>query len=245
MLVMGAAVARLIYSEREWLWPAVAVPALVVALAVSQSRNAWVGTIAAVVALLSVKNWKLLVAVPVLLAVFGWLAPPSIRDRAFSSFDMTNATNADRLSMLKSGEAMIADHPILGVGLNMVSSEYRTKYKRPDAVDPPNSPGATRAHLHNVPVQLAAERGLPALAAWLWFIVVLGRDLLRQARRGPASSLAAAGLAAVAAMLVAGLFEHNFGDSEFLLLFLGLITLPFAAAADTNERPGLARAQAA
>ena len=30
-------------------------------------------------------------------------------------------------------------------------------------------------------------------------------------------------------MLAAGFFEHNFGDSEFLLLFLMLITLPFAA----------------
>jgi len=30
-------------------------------------------------------------------------------------------------------------------------------------------------------------------------------------------------------MLAAGLFEYNFGDSEFLMLFLVLITLPFAA----------------
>jgi hypothetical protein len=42
--------------------------------------------------------------------------------------------------------------------------------------------------------------------------------------------VAAAGLAAVVGMLAAGLFEYNFGDSEFLMLFLGLITLPFAAA---------------
>jgi hypothetical protein len=33
-------------------------------------------------------------------------------------------------------------------------------------------------------------------------------------------------------MLSAGLFEHNFGDSEFLMLFLILLTLPFA-----SERP--------
>jgi hypothetical protein len=32
-------------------------------------------------------------------------------------------------------------------------------------------------------------------------------------------------------MLGAGMFEYNFGDSEFLMLFLGLITLPYAAAA--------------
>ena len=33
----------------------------------------------------------------------------------------------------------------------------------------------------------------------------------------------------MAAMLAAGLFEYNFGDSEFLMLFLVLVTLPFAA----------------
>jgi hypothetical protein len=33
-------------------------------------------------------------------------------------------------------------------------------------------------------------------------------------------------------MLGAGLFEHNFGDSEFLMLFLILITLPFASERD-------------
>ena len=30
-------------------------------------------------------------------------------------------------------------------------------------------------------------------------------------------------------MLAAGLFEYNFGDSEFLMLFLVLVTLPYAA----------------
>jgi hypothetical protein len=42
--------------------------------------------------------------------------------------------------------------------------------------------------------------------------------------------LAAMALASTAGMLAAGLFEYNFGDSEFLMLFLVLITLPFAAA---------------
>jgi hypothetical protein len=30
-------------------------------------------------------------------------------------------------------------------------------------------------------------------------------------------------------MITAGLFEYNFGDSEFLMVFLFLITVPFAA----------------
>ena len=83
-------------------------------------------------------------------------------------------------------------------------------------------------HLHNVPVQIAAERGLPALAIWVWFIALVVRGLLQKLRASPHRALAAGGLAAVAGMLAAGMFEYNFGDSEFLMLFLVLITLPFA-----------------
>jgi O-antigen ligase len=231
MLVTCAALARLVNRGSEWIWPAVAVPALLVALFASQSRNAYVGALAGLVCLLSLKNWKLLVAVPVLIGLFAVGAPVKFRDRAFSIFDSTNATNRDRVSMLKSGVAMIEDHPLFGVGPNMVTKAYGEKYKRPDAFDPVENPGASRSHLHNVAVQLAAERGLPALLAWLGFIVLAGRDLLKQALRGPANPLAAMGLSVLVAAVVAGLFEHNFGDSEFLVLFLGLITLPFAAAA--------------
>jgi O-antigen ligase len=97
---------------------------------------------------------------------------------------------------------------------------------------------AVNPHLHNVPIQIAAERGLPALAAWLWFIVVALRDLWRQVRARVAPAVAGAGLAAVIAMLAAGMFEYNFGDSEFLMLFLGLITLPFAAARGRTGNDG-------
>ncbi len=44
-------------------------------------------------------------------------------------------------------------------------------------------------------------------------------------------TLPAAAIASIVGMLAAGLFEYNFGDSEFLMLFLLLITLPFTACA--------------
>jgi len=80
------------------------------------------------------------------------------------------------------------------------------------------------------------ERGLPALAIFLWFIVSLGLGLVRLIRGSSDRLLPATGLAALSAMLAAGLFEYNFGDSEFLMLFLVLITLPFAALSRA-ERP--------
>lgn len=233
MLVISTAAAQLLFRERDWVWPAVAVPALIAALTFTYSRNAWIGAVLAIVVLLMFRRmWKLLAIVPVAIVLFVLVAPAGIRSRALSSFDPNDATNRDRIAMLKSGKAMIADHPLTGVGPNMVPKAYIEKYKTPDAVDPVDKPGDTRAHLHNVPVQLAAERGLPALACWLWFVIVAITSLVRQFQRGQARSLAAGGVAAIVAMLVAGLFEHNFGDSEFLILMLGLISLPFAAAAD-------------
>jgi O-antigen ligase len=237
MLVLGAAVARLVFRQREWVWPAVAVPALLTALIVSESRNAWVGALLAIVVLLAMRNWRLLVAVPIVILILAVVAPGVAKDRARSIFDLSDPTNRDRIAMLKSGRLMIEDHPLVGVGMNMVPKEYSAKYKTPDAVDPPDKPGDTRSHLHNVPVQLAAERGLPALAAWLWFVVVAVRDLFRLSRRSATPALAAAGLAAVIAMIAAGQFEYNFGDSEFFVLFLGLISLPFAG--DAPFAPGL------
>jgi O-antigen ligase len=92
-------------------------------------------------------------------------------------------------------------------------------------------------HLHNVPVHIAAERGLPALAAWLWFIVGLVVALWKRQRDPSQRFLAAVGLSAVVSMLTAGMFEYNFGDSEFLMLFLILVTLPFAACRTLTRQP--------
>jgi len=117
---------------------------------------------------------------------------------------------------------MIRAHPLLGVGPNMVQRVY-ADYRGPDAVEKINP------HLHNVPLQIAAERGLPALAIWIWFVVAVVRDLWTRFRRGENAFLAAAALACVTALLTAGLFEYNFGDSEVLMLFLIVITLPAAA----------------
>ena len=145
-----------------------------------------------------------------------------------SIFDLRDPTNRDRLAMMRTATAIIAADPLTGVGPNMVPRVY-AQYRDPDAVN------ATNPHLHNVPLQIAAERGLPALGAWIWFVGACALGLFRLVRGQPDKTLPAAGLAAMAAMLAAGLFEYNFGDSEFLMMFLVLVTLPFAAAEDVRR----------
>jgi O-antigen ligase len=223
MLVIGTALARILFGDRDRLWAALVVPALAVAIPLTFSRSAEVGACAAVALLLLLKDKRLLAVLPVLALVFLAVAPARVTDRFESIFNLKNPTNLDRLVMMREGIHMVKDHPLLGIGPNMVLPLY-AQYREPDAVN------ATNPHLHNVPLQIAAERGLPALAAWLWFVVGLIAALSKLLRDKRHRMLAATGLAAVVSMLAAGVFEYNFGDSEFLMLFLVLVTLPFAAA---------------
>jgi putative inorganic carbon (hco3(-)) transporter len=159
---------------------------------------------------------------PAAAALFIGLAPAPLTERLYSTFSLEDPTNRDRVAMMRSGVRMIRDHPMTGVGPDAIRLVY--PHYRDELAERQLNP-----HLHNVPLQIAAERGLPALAIWLWFIVVLIRDLARKTRASPTRSLPTAGLAVVVAMLTAGMFEYNFGDSEFLMLFLLLVTLPYAA----------------
>ena len=222
MLVTCAAVARLVFHQREWIWPAIAVPALLVALRSTLTRNAWLGGAAGVAALLALRNWKLALLAPAVALALLFLAPGDIRTRAMSMVDPSDPSNRDRVTMVHVGIGMIRDHPLWGVGPEMVQVQYE-RYRPADYVNPVNP------HLHNVPLQIAAERGLIALAAWLWFFVAAVIDALARVRRGEAPAVSAAAFASLVAMLVAGMFEYNFGDSEFLMLLLGLISLPFAS----------------
>ncbi len=225
MLVIGAALSRVLFGQRDRMWFALVMPALAVAVAVSYTRSAAVGICAAAALLLSLKDFRLMAALPIAAALFLALAPSTVTARYLSIFNLSDPTVRDRLAMLREGEHMTRSHPWLGVGPNMVEALY-AEYRDPEAVEQINP------HLHNVPVQIAAERGLPALAAWFVFVAIVMVDMFRLFRRGRERVLAAAGLAAMAAMLAAGMFEYNFGDSEFLMLLLLLITLPFAANRD-------------
>jgi O-antigen ligase len=234
MLVVCAAVARLVFGSRDRVWPALVMPALLVALALTFTRSAWVGACVAIGLVLILKDFRLTALVPVLVALVFAAVPDRIEDRMVSMFDLHDPTNRDRLAMVETGVAMVKDHPLTGVGPNMVEPLY-PQYRSADAVN------ATNPHLHNVPLQIAAERGLPALAIWLWFIVTLVMSLVRLFRGRGDRVVGSAALAAIGAMLAAGLFEYNFGDSEFLMMLLVLVTLPFAAAR-TDDAPAAADA---
>jgi O-antigen ligase len=234
MLVACVATARVLFWPRERTWPMLVLPALIVALIATLTRSAWVGACAGVGLLLLFRDFRLVGLLPVLAALLIAIAPQQVTDRITSSFqvrdtrrqtDTTTASvrsNQDRIAMLRSGMRMIRDRPVTGVGPDMIIQVYPV-YRDKSAVNQLNP------HLHNVPMQIAAERGLPALALWLVFVATLVRDYFRRRQDQLWIFLSNTALACVAAMLAAGMFEYNFGDSEFLMLFLLIATLPYAA----------------
>jgi len=231
MLVIGLAAARLIFSKSDRRWPALVMPALLVALTMTLTRSAWVGVSVGVGLLFVLKDLRLTALIPVVIALVFALAPDSVTDRIMSVSNLRDPSSRDRLAMLQTGAAMIKDHPLTGVGPNMVPRVY-AQYRDPNSVQKVNP------HLHNVPLQIAAERGLPALAIWIVFIGMLAGAVFKLFRTSADRSLPAAALAAIGSMFAAGIFEYNFGDSEFLMLFLVIVTLPFAAARQDDAPSG-------
>ncbi len=234
MFVACLAAARILFRNTDRVWASLVMPALIVALAATLSRNAWVGACAGIGVLFLIRDFRLLGLLPVFAALFIAFAPSQLTDRLWSTFEVRQhanmsptieasvQSNRDRVAMLKSGLRIIKDHPWTGVGPDMVRVVY-PHYRDPGAVNQLNP------HLHNVPIQIAAERGLPALVIWLAFIIMLLRDLIAMRARPGFASVTTGALAVVVALIAAGMFEYNFGDSEVLMLFLVVVTLPFAA----------------
>jgi O-antigen ligase len=82
-------------------------------------------------------------------------------------------------------------------------------------------------------LQLAAQSGLPAAAAYLalaLLVIVHAARRLRRERRPDRTPLLAGVFLASVALFAAGFFEYNFGDTEIQMATLLLWAIPFAPA---------------
>ncbi|HEV8239672.1 MAG TPA: O-antigen ligase family protein [Thermoanaerobaculia bacterium] len=216
--------------KRDWrLWALLPINAALVA---TLTRSAWVGLAAGVVALLLLARRRLLLWwVPVaLLALL--LLPSSVLERAASIVDPGDLTNSDRICMAQAGLAMIRERPFVGQGPNMVEERYPL-YRLPQAWrrDIP--------HLHDAFLQVAAERGVPALITLLLLLgLPAARALAAYRREGGRGGLRAdlwlGVLGALVAFAVAGLFEDNWGDVEVQRLVLVLLAVPYGLVDDAR-----------
>lgn len=232
---LAAAAAAMALSRGAWPGPgtSTALTVLVLplcswALLVSRTRNAWLGTIAGLTVVACLRAPRALWLLPAGLGAILILRPTPIVER----LTVMDASSRDRFYMWHAGLDMIRDKPVFGQGPGMIQTVY-PDYRWPEAPNP------MAPHLHDNFLQIAAERGLPCLAWWLWLMTAAVAGAWREARRGPfgAGWGAVAALAWLTALLVAGLFEYNFGDSEILMFTLLVAAVPYAVARQRDSAP--------
>lgn len=216
-------------GRRRWLAASALLP-LLLALALTQTRSHWLGFAcgAAVIVVSLAPRWGWTLPAGAALAL--WLGPARLTTRFASIFDPHEPGNQGRLSMWRSARDVIRDHPVVGVGCQDLLALYR-RYRYPDWT-------FESGHFHNNWIQVTVMSGMIGLGVLLAWHAAALRQLwrARRAATGVDRGRAAAALAVLTAMIVAGLFDFTFGDAEvifhsYLALGLALAILPPRAAA--------------
>ena len=223
----------LLFGASAWLWGGLsrrarwltggALSLIGLALALAMTRGIWIAAFCGLVYLVWCWRRWAVAALPVLALGAVLAGPESLRQRAVSLVqprgDMDS--NMHRVVSWRTGMAMIRAHPLLGAGPEQVRPSFG-RYVPADVPRP--LPTGFYGHLHNIYLQFAAERGIPAMLA---IVSVFFWALLAWLRALPAAAdqawLLRGGVACMLGVLVTGIFEHNLGDSEVLMLALAAL----------------------
>ncbi|MBN1825171.1 MAG: O-antigen ligase family protein [Candidatus Eisenbacteria bacterium] len=237
LMMVGLAGAALLLTRGvggrlRWI-AAATVPVILVALALTDTRGAWLGFFAGLVVLI-LRRGRRYAILPAALVVLVLLVPRT-RESARSAFDPSHERNRERTFMWRTGFDIFRDHPWTGTGQAGMRNVY-IEYMDSEAIEKP-------PHLHSVPIHLLASQGVVGFAAWAFLFVSLGVWLVRAPPRpgaGPpaARALVDGALAVWAGFLVNGLVEWNLGDVEVVTVFWTCVGLAAAAAALGRDRAG-------
>ena len=236
LLLLASRLAHRQEAGRAWRWAALAIMAA--ALVLSLTRSAWLGLLLALVVLLVLRAPRHLVALPVAGLLVVLLAPVPVVERMSSVFDLNDEANYDRLCMAEAGLLMISEKPLFGIGPEMVRQRYPI-YRHPSAQR------QSTPHLHNSFLQLGAENGLPALAAYLWLmggaaILALRRFRAEGGWSGGRADLYVGTLLVILGFNLAGMFEDNWADTEVQRLVLFALAVPYCLPAAGERAEGVA-----
>jgi len=151
--------------------------------------------------------------------LFGFGGFVVYQTRAQNALSLGDPSSSLRVQVARVGVSRMMLHPLFGHGMDAMHVHWREW----------GFPGTDMLHLHSTPLQLAFDRGLPALAFWLWIMWIFWRTASRgeKALRDSSDSnhygilLGATG--AVAGFFLSSLVNYNFGDGEVALVFWWLM----------------------
>jgi O-antigen ligase len=158
------------------------------------------------------------------LGALGVYVVGSVRQQITTTFSDDSA--ARRISYMQAGLKVIPEHPLLGVGMDSHKRHWQEW----------GFPGDYVTHTHSTPIQIAMDRGLPALVCYVWMVTMMllaawrGYKQSRQGTEVFKESLTLGVFGAVLGFSLSSLTNYNFGDSEALTMLLFVVGLLFAMA---------------
>ncbi len=232
--VLALLLAQWFFSSRRMpVWTYLGVPIIAAAILLDWTRGIWIATIAALLYLVWCWRPRMIWIVPAVVALAFAVAPSSTRQRLMSLVNPRQDVDSNRFRYVTfwTGVEMIKAHPWFGLGPEQIRPQFDS-YVPKDITRP--LPVGYYGHLHNIYVQYAAERGIPGLLLILWFIGLSLWDWTRgifSAGKARSQQLFVlhGSIAVTIGILVGGLFEHNLGDSEVLMMFVSVVGLGYAA----------------
>lgn len=226
--------AQLLFSSKLLpKWSYLSILILASAIVLGWTRSIWLAAIPSTLYLLWFWRPKMIWILPAVLIVVIPFLPGDTQDRLLSIVNPHGDidSNEHRDVVFITGWEMIKAHPLLGLGPEEVGKQFKSYV--PASIPRP-LPTGYYGHLHNIYLQYAAERGIPAMLVMMWFIGTMLWDSIRALRtlapgRSEERFVLHAAIAFTIAILVEGLFEFNLGDSEVLMMFVTVVGLAYAA----------------
>lgn len=204
------------------------VAAMCLALLLTVTRASQLAFIVSAFSIVFLVNRKMLLifaAIILPIAIGGLLFLQQSRQVGF--FDAKDDSTVYRQTMWRDGFKLWTQNArnfTLGVGMDSVQ-RYWQDWNLYDGGRLP------RGHFHSTPLQLAVERGFPALLIWLWIVAVYARALWRGLRlrikesaiRHPQSAIEKGiilgALGGLVGFFTSGLVHYNLGDQEVAMVF--------------------------
>ncbi len=196
---------------------AVAFVFICIALLLSGTRGSQLGLLASgFVMVIALRSRRLLVvalclAIPV--AAFGYFTLLQTRE--------ASEDNEYRKTMWSDGVRLATESPrhlLVGVGMDSIKARWQE-------FDLFNKGWMPMGHFHSMPIQLAAERGLPALLLWCVFLSLVFTKIFRSLRQDTVDEdpvirgIKFGALGGLTGFFVGGLVHYNLGDGEVALVF--------------------------
>ena len=213
--------------SRTGLLLAIAVVGLVFALGMTVTRASWIGfaVSAAAMLLLTSSRRTILIAaacaIPLVLAGVFLLQ----QKRSIGFIDSKDQSTSWREMVWREGFHLLSSKPrhlLVGVGIDSIKGHWREWGLFDNGRQP-------IGHMHSNLLQIALERGVPALIIWLILLAVYVRMLWHISRRHAlddfARGLAVGALGGTLGFFTSGLVHYNWGDSEVVMVFYFIMGL--------------------